>query len=254
MSENNKVKTIQAFSYMNKSFCILSIVAVVALFTIVIVEFDLGFVPCDIADNMNSVLTILCSGYIGGYLTYTTTVYIPDIIDYRKTKDARKKSFAIIAEIVRGHIVAYINEGIHTDVRKITVEKLMECLKKHPLYEQCIVSPNDGTLCEKIWGFISFFQSRIFEYHTIWAKYLTAENHQVLSNIENNAFYRAFNDNFSLYNSKPIICKNGERIFAEKILGRTIAIDEAGYDSMISTELNNLLELIKLLDEFNNQL
>jgi len=66
MSENNKVKTIQAFSYMNKSFCILSIVAVVALFTIVIVEFDLGFVPCDIADNMNSVLTILCSGYIGG--------------------------------------------------------------------------------------------------------------------------------------------------------------------------------------------
>ena len=150
--------------------------------------------------------------------------------------------------------ITHINEGIRTDVRKITVDILMECLKKHPLYEQCIVSPNDGTLCEKIWVFISSFQSRIFEYHTIWAKYLTAEGHQVLSKIENNAFYRAFNDNFSFYNSKPEICKNGERRFEEVTLGQSIIIDEAGYDSMISTELNNLLELIKLLDEFNNQL
>lgn len=165
--------------------------AVVALIVIVIVEFDLGFIPSDNANEMNSILTLLCSGYLGGYLTYTTTVYIPNIIDYRKTKGVRKKSFAIIAEIVRGHIVAYINGGIRTDARKITAGKLMECLKKHPLYEQCIVSPNDGTLCEKIWVFISSFQSQIFEFHTIWTKYLTAENHQILSNIENNAFYRA---------------------------------------------------------------
>ena len=30
---------------MNKSFCVLSIMAVVALIVIVIVEFDLGFIP-----------------------------------------------------------------------------------------------------------------------------------------------------------------------------------------------------------------
>ena len=203
---------------------------------------------------LHSILTLLCSGYLGGYLTYTTTVYIPNIIDYRKTKGVRKKSFAIIAEIVRGHIVAYINGGIRTDARKITAGKLMECLKKHPLYEQCIVSPNDGTLCEKIWVFISSFQSQIFEFHTIWTKYLTAENHQILSNIENNAFYRALNDNFSIYNLKPVIGENGERIFTEEILGKTTTINETGYNSMISIEMNNLMELIWLLDEFNNQL
>ena len=239
---------------MNKSFCVLSIMAVVALIVIVIVEFDLGFIPSDNANEMNSILTLLCSGYLGGYLTYTTTVYIPNIIDYRKTKGVRKKSFAIIAEIVRGHIVAYINGGIRTDARKITAGKLMECLKKHPLYEQCIVSPNDGTLCEKIWVFISSFQSQIFEFHTIWTKYLTAENHQILSNIENNAFYRALNDNFSIYNLKPVIGENGERIFTEEILGKTTTINETGYNSMISIEMNNLMELIWLLDEFNNQL
>ena len=239
---------------MNKSFCVLSIMAVVALIVIVIVEFDLGFIPSDNANEMNSILTLLCSGYLGGYLTYTTTVYIPNIIDYRKTKGVRKKSFAIIAEIVRGHIVAYINGGIRTDARKITAGKLMECLKKHPLYEQCIVSPNDGTLCEKIWVFISSFQSQIFEFHTIWTKYLTAENHQILSNIENNAFYRALNDNFSIYNLKPVIGENGERIFTEEILGKTTTINETGYNSIISIEMNNLMELIWLLDEFNNQL
>lgn len=228
--------------------------AVVALIVIVIVEFDLGFIPSDNANEMNSILTLLCSGYLGGYLTYTTTVYIPNIIDYRKTKGVRKKSFAIIAEIVRGHIVAYINGGIRTDARKITAGKLMECLKKHPLYEQCIVSPNDGTLCEKIWVFISSFQSQIFEFHTIWTKYLTAENHQILSNIENNAFYRALNDNFSIYNLKPVIGENGERIFTEEILGKTTTINETGYNSMISIEMNNLMELFWLLDEFNNQL
>ena len=228
--------------------------AVVALIVIVIVEFDLGFIPSDNANEMNSILTLLCSGYLGGYLTYTTTVYIPNIIDYRKTKGVRKKSFAIIAEIVRGHIVAYINGGIRTDARKITAGKLMECLKKHPLYEQCIVSPNDGTLCEKIWVFISSFQSQIFEFHTIGTKHLTAENHQILSNIENNAFYRALNDNFSIYNLKPVIGENGERIFTEEILGKTTTINETGYNSMISIEMNNLMELIWLLDEFNNQL
>ena len=239
---------------MNKTFYILSIIAVVALIIIVIVEFDLGFIPSDNANEMNSILTLLCSGYLGGYLTYTTTDYIPNIIHYRKTKGVRKKSFAIIAEIVRGHIVAYINGGIRTDARKITAGKLMECLKKHPLYEQCIVSPNDVTLCEKIWVFISSFQSQIFEFHTIWTKYLTAENHQILSNIENNAFYRALNDNFSIYNLKPVIGENGERIFTEEILGKTTTINETGYNSMISIEMNNLMELIWLLDEFNNQL
>lgn len=158
------------------------------------------------------------------------------------------------SEIVRGHIVAYINGGIRIDARKITAEELMECLKEHPLYEQCIVSPNDGTLCEKIWVFISSFQSQIFEYHTIWAKYLTAENHQILSNIENNAFYRVLNDNFSIYNLKPVIGENGGRIFTKEILGKTMTIDETGYNSMISKEMNNLMELILLLDEFNNQL
>lgn len=239
---------------MNKTFYILSIIAVVALIIIIIVEFDLGFIPSDNANEMNSILTLLCSGYLGGYLTYTTTVYIPNIIDYRKTKGVRKKSFAIITEIVRGHIVAYINGGIRIDARKITAEELMECLKEHPLYEQCIVSPNDGTLCEKIWIFISSFQSQIFEYHTIWAKYLTAENHQILSNIENNAFYRVLNDNFSIYNLKPVIGENGGRIFTKEILGKTMTIDETGYNSMISKEMNNLMELILLLDEFNNQL
>lgn len=116
---------------MNKTFYILSIIAVVALIIIVIVEFDLGFIPSDNANEMNSILTLLCSGYLGGYLTYTTTVYIPNIIDYRKTKGVRKKSFAIITEIVRGHIVAYINGGIRIDARKITAEELMECLKEH---------------------------------------------------------------------------------------------------------------------------
>lgn len=54
---------------MNKTFYILSIIAVVALIIIVIVEFDLGFIPSDNANEMNSILTLLCSGYLGGYLT-----------------------------------------------------------------------------------------------------------------------------------------------------------------------------------------
>lgn len=46
----------------------------------------------------------------------------------------------------------------------------------------------------------------------------------------------------------------GEESLPKKFLGKTMTIDETGYNSMISKEMNNLMELILLLDEFNNQL
>lgn len=227
--------------------------AIVSLILIVVIELGLGFIPCDKFEEWNAIAVILSSGYLGSYIVYFLTIVIPEYKDRKRTRGARKKMFIISTSLVTSNIIAQIRGGI-TSSKGVTADDLCMHLKKTPLYDRFINAHNDESLCESIWHTYQYFRESFLEFCILWDKYLDAESLVLIAEIKDCDFYRCLNQNFSLYNTKPIILPNGSKRFNYKVLDKDFIIDELGYDNTVKLLIENLIYLITLIKKLEKRI
>ena len=227
--------------------------AIVSLILIVVIELGLGFIPCDKFEEWNAIAVILSSGYLGSYIVYFLTIVIPEYKDRKRTRGARKKMFIISTSLVTSNIIAQIRGGI-TNSKGITADNLCMHLKKTPLYDRFINAHNDESLCESIWHTYQYFRESFLEFCILWDKYLDAESLVLIAEIKDCDFYRCLNQNFSLYNTKPIILPDGSKRFNYKVLDKDFIIDEQGYDNTVKPLMGNLISLITLINKLEKRI
>lgn len=227
--------------------------AIVSLILIVVIELGLGFIPCDKFEEWNAIAVILSSGYLGSYIVYFLTIVIPEYKDRKRTRGARKKMFIISTSLVTSNIIAQIRGGI-TSSKGITADNLCMHLKKTPLYDRFINAHNDESLCESIWHTYQYFRESFLEFCILWDKYLDAESLVLIAEIKDCDFYRCLNQNFSLYNTKPIILPDGSKRFNYKVLDKDFIIDEQGYDNTVKPLMENLISLITLINKLEKRI
>lgn len=227
--------------------------AIVSLILIVVIELGLGFIPCDKFEEWNAIAVILSSGYLGSYIVYFLTIVIPEYKDRKRTRGARKKMFIISTTLVTSNIIAQIRGGI-TSSKGITADDLCMDLKKTPLYDRFINAHNDESLCESIWHTYQYFRESFLEFCILWDKYLDAESLVLIAEIKDCDFYRCLNQNFSLYNTKPIILPDGSKRFNYKVLDKDFIIDEQGYDNTVKPLMENLISLITLINKLEKRI
>lgn len=225
--------------------------AIVSLILIVFVELGWTFIPAKHSEELNSLGVILASGYLGSYIVYFLTVELVEFRDFKRTQAARKKMFAIASSYVSMHIVAAIRGGVIKPKEEVTVENLESYLLKNPLYEKFVNAKGEESLCEHIWSLLVYFQSSIIEYATIWSRYLSNDALILLSEIKDSAFYRCMNDQFSSYNNKPITLPDGNKVFVQTVLGKILPFTEEGYNDSVRLLLQNLVALIKKLEQMD---
>lgn len=211
------------------------------------------FIVCDNSRAWNSIAVILSSGYFGSYIVYFLTIVIPEYLDRKRTIAARKKMFKISTSLVTSTIIAKIRGGI-TSYKEVTVEDLVCNLKETPLYDKFIDANNEESLCESIWHSYQYFRESFLEYCILWDKYLDAESLELVAEIKDCAFYRCLNEQFSFYNTKPSILKDGHKVFRYKVLDKAIVIGEQGYDQMTKQLLENLVSLISLINKLEKHI
>ena len=151
------------------------------------------------------------------------------------------------------NIIAQIRGGI-TSSKEITTDDLCSNLKKTPLYDRFVDARNDESLCEAIWRTYQYFRESFLEYCILWDKYLDAESLELIAEIKDCDFYRCLNQNFSLYNTKPIILPDGRRVFEYKSLGRINLIEEQEYDNTVKPLMENLISLITLINKLEKRI
>ena len=227
--------------------------AIGSLILIVVIELGLGFIPCDKFEEWNAIAVILSSGYLGSYIVYFLTIVIPEYKDRKRTRGARKKMFIISTSLVTSNIIAQIRDGI-TSSKGITADDLCMHLKKTPLYDRFINAHNDESLCESIWHTYQYFRESFLEFCILWDKYLDAESLVLIAEIKDCDFYRCLNQNFSLYNTKPIILPDGSKRFNYKVLDKDFIIDELGYDNTVKPLMKNLISLITLINKLEKRI
>ena len=127
-------------------------------------------------------------------------------------------------------------------------------LKKTPLYDRFVDARNDESLCETIWRTYQYFRESFLEYCILWDKYLDAESLELIAEIKDCAFYRCLNEQFSFYNTKPIILPDGRKVFKYKILDKVFEIDEQGYDNVVELLMENLVSLITLINKLEKHI
>lgn len=227
--------------------------AIISLILIVVVELGLGVIPCDKYKELNSIAVILSSGYFGSYIVYFLTIVIPEYKERKRTIEARRKMFIISTSLVTSNIIAQIRGGI-TSSKEITTDDLCSNLKKTPLYDRFVDARNDESLCESIWRTYQYFRDSFLEFCILWDKYLDAESLVLIAEIKNCDFYRCLNQNFSLYNTKPIILPDGSKRFNYKVLDKDFIIDEQGYDNTVKPLMENLISLITLINKLEERI
>ncbi len=227
--------------------------AIISLILIVVIELGLGIIPCDKYKEWNSIAVILSSGYLGSYIVYFLTIVIPECKDRKRTRGARKKMFIISTSLVTRNIIAQIRGGI-TSSKEITTDDLCSNLKKTPLYDRFVDARNDESLCESIWRTYQYFRESFLEYCILWDKYLDAESLELIAEIKDCAFYRCLNEQFSLYNTKPIILPDGRRVFEYKSLDRIHLIEEQKYDQIVRYLMEHLGSLITLINKLKKHI
>lgn len=227
--------------------------AIISLILIVVIELGLGFIPCDKFEEWNAIAVILSSGYLGSYIVYFLTIVIPEYKDRKRTRGARKKMFIISTSLVTSNIIAQIRGGI-TSSKEITADDLCMHLKKTPLYDRFINAHNNESLCESIWHTYQYFRESFLEFCILWDKYLDAESLALIAEIKDCDFYRCLNQNFSLYNTKPIILPDGSKRFNYKVLDKDFIIDEQGYDNTLKPLMENLISLITLINKLEKRI
>ena len=227
--------------------------AIISLILIVVIELGLGFIPCDKFEEWNAIAVILSSGYLGSYIVYFLTIVIPEYKDRKRTRGARKKMFIISTSLVTSNIIAQIRGGI-TSSKEITADDLCMHLKKTPLYDRFINAHNNESLCESIWHTYQYFRENFLEFCILWDKYLDAESLALIAEIKDCDFYRCLNQNFSLYNTKPIILPDGSKRFNYKVLDKDFIIDEQGYDNTLKPLMENLISLITLINKLEKRI
>ena len=94
------------------------------------------------------------------------------------------------------------------------------------MYDRFVDAHNDESLCESIWQTYQYFRESFLEFYILWDKYLDAESLVLIAEIKDCDFYRFLNQNFSLYNTKPIILLDGSKRFNYKVLDKDFIIDE----------------------------
>lgn len=227
--------------------------AIISLILIVVIELGLGIIPCDKYKELNSIAVILSSGYFGSYIVYFLTIVIPEYKERKRTIEARRKMFITSTSLVTSNIIAQIRGGI-TSSKEITTDDLCSNLKKTPLYDRFVDARNDESLCESIWRTYQYFRESFLEFCILWDKYLDAESLVLISEIKDCDFYRCLNQNFSLYNTKPIILPDGSKRFNYKVLGKDFIIDEQGYDNTVKPLMENLISLITLINKLEKRI
>ena len=227
--------------------------SIISLILIVVIELGLGFIPCDKFEEWNAIAVILSSGYLGSYIVYFLTIVIPEYKDRKRTRGARKKMFTISTSLVTSNIIAQIRGGI-TSSKEITADDLCMHLKKTPLYDRFINAHNNESLCESIWHTYQYFRESFLEFCILWDKYLDAESLVLIAEIKDCDFYRCLNQNFSLYNTKPIILPDGSKRFNYKVLDKDFIIDEQGYDNTLKPLMENLISLITLINKLEKRI
>jgi len=239
---------------MNSIFSkILFVLAIISLGLIIVIELGLGFIPCDKFEEWNAIAVILSSGYFGSYIVYFLTIVIPEYKDRKRTIKARRKMFIISTSLVTSNIIAQIRGGI-TSSKEITADDLCMNLKKAPLYDRFVNAHNEESLCESIWHTYQYFRESFLEYCILWDKYLDAESLELIAEIKDCAFYRCLNEQFSLYNTKPIILPDGSKKFKYKVLDKDFIIDEQGYDNVVKPLMENLISLITFINKLGKRI
>ena len=175
---------------------------------------------------------------------------LPDDKQYIK---ARRKMFTISTSLVTSNIIAQIRGGI-TSSKEITADDLCMNLKKTPLYDRFVNAYNEESLCESIWHTYQYFRESFLEYCILWDKYLDADSLELIAEIKDCAFYRCLNEQFSLYNTKPIILPDGSKKFKYKVLDKDFIIDEQGYDNVVKTLMVNLISLITFINKLGKRI
>lgn len=211
------------------------------------------FIVCDNSKAWNSIAVILSSGYFGSYIVYFLTIVIPEYLDRKRTITAREKMFKISTSLVTSNIIAKIRGGI-TSSTEATVEDLCRNLKDTPLYDKFVDANNEESLCESIWHSYQYFRGSFLEYCILWDKYLDAESLELVAEIKDCAFYRCLNEQFSFYNTKPIILKDGHKVFKYQILDKAFVIGEQEYDQMVKQLMENLVSLIALINKMGRHI
>lgn len=232
---------------------ILLVLAIMSLILILVIELGRGFIPCDKYKEWNSIAVILSSGYLGSYIVYFLTIVIPECKDRKRTIEARRKMFIISTSLVTSNIIAQIRGGITSSI-EITADDLCMNLKKTPLYDRFVNAHNDESLCESIWHTYQYFRESFLEFCILWDKYLDAESLVLIAEIKDCDFYRCLNQNFSLYNTKPIISPDGSKRFNYKVLDKDFIIDEQGYDNTVKPLMENLISLITLINKLEKRI
>lgn len=227
--------------------------AIISLILIVVIELGLGIIPCDKYKELNSIAVILSSGYFGSYIVYFLTIVIPEYKERKRTIEARRKMFIISTSLVTSNIIAQIRDGI-TSSKGFTADDLCMHLKKTPLYDRFVNAHNDESLCESIWHTYQYFRESFLEFCILWDKYLDAESLVLIAEIKDCDFYRCLNQNFSLYNTKPIILPDGSKLFNYKVLDKDFIIDEQGYDNTVKPLMENLISLITLINKLKERI
>lgn len=227
--------------------------ALLSLILIIIIELDMGFIPSNQYEALNSIAVILSSGYFGSYIVYFLTMIIPEWNDKKRTLNARKKTYAVSTSYVTCHIIANIRGGIIRS-NNATVDELCDYLTKNPLYERCVNARNGESLCESIWQLYQIFRDSFMEYCILYDKYHDSESLELIAAIKDCAFYRCLNEQFSLYNTKPIIQPDGTKVFRDVVLGKVCIIKEHDYDCVVRTLMSNLIELVDLVNELKNKI
>ena len=227
--------------------------AIISLILIVVIELGLGIIPCDKYKELNSIAVILSSGYFGSYIVYFLTIVIPEYKERKRTIEARRKMFIISTSLVTSNIIAQIRGGI-TSSKEITTDDLCSNLKKTPLYDRFVDAHNDESLCESIWRTYQYFRESFLEFCILWDKYLDAESLVLIAEIKDCDFYRCLNQNFSLYNTKPIILPDRSKLFNYKVLDKDFIIDEQGYDNTVKPLMENLISLITLINKLEERI
>lgn len=227
--------------------------AIISLILIVVIELGLGIIPCDKYKELNSIAVILSSGYFGSYIVYFLTIVIPEYKERKRTIEARRKMFIISTNLVTSNIIAQIRGGI-TSSKEITTDDLCSNLKKTPLYDRFVDARNDESLCESIWSTYQYFRESFLEFCILWDKYLDAESLVLIAEIKDCDFYRCLNQNFSLYNTKPIILPDGSKRFNYKVLDKDFIIDEQEYDNTVKPLMEKLISLITLINKLEERI
>lgn len=201
------------------------IVTIIVLCVVIIYALNMGwcYIPSKHYAQNNKVIEILCTGLLGGLLTFIITVSIPEWEKNKRCEMVKlrwlEKSFKDGPQRMR----SLLTESESAEFNK---ESLLASVKKNPLYPR-----NHGNItinrAVQLRQLAIAYRNNLFEYVQFWQMYSSEEMMSLISDIYFSDFFYFINEAFAFVDVKKD--EKDDNIFRGEYLEMNFTVSSVQY-------------------------